>query len=283
MRTLVVVAVVLVCPARLRAVRRVRRWIRQSNPSSLEGNYERVRKFIVGAADEMPPAEYAFKPSPEVRSFGQLIGHIADASYMFCGAAKKDAKAPWKNIEKTVTTKDALKKALADAFAYSRRGLRRVEGRGAVDADLALRQRQDAQVPGARHQRRARQRALRQHRDLPAHQEARSAVVVEHVALVPPPYFCLRGTRPCTNRKSPRPVDDSPRWPALRSKRWCDVARPTARRWVMRTIPLVGTCGACGSGDDGGGPTSTPSSVPPTPTQHRRRHRHRRRRRHRRR
>jgi len=87
--------------------------------SSLKGNYERVKKFIIGAAEEMPPADYAFKPTPEVRSFGQLIGHVADASYMFCGAAKKETKPPVKaSIEKTVTTKDALKKALADAFAY---------------------------------------------------------------------------------------------------------------------------------------------------------------------
>ena len=92
-----------------------------ANPisSSLKGNYERVKKFIVGAAEEMPPADYAFKPTPEVRSFGQLIGHIADASYMFCGAAKKETKSPAKaSAEKTATTKAELKKALADAFAY---------------------------------------------------------------------------------------------------------------------------------------------------------------------
>ena len=91
-----------------------------ANPisSSLKGGYERVKKFIIGAAEEMPPADYAFKPSPDVRSFGQLIGHLADASYMFCGAAKKDPKTPSKKIEKTVTDKEALKKALAEAFAY---------------------------------------------------------------------------------------------------------------------------------------------------------------------
>ena len=92
-----------------------------ANPitSSLKANFERVQKFILGAADEMPAADYAFKPSPDVRSFGELVGHVADASYMFCAAAKKDAKPPTKGkIEKTVTGKDALKKALADAFAY---------------------------------------------------------------------------------------------------------------------------------------------------------------------
>jgi uncharacterized damage-inducible protein DinB len=90
-----------------------------ANPISgtMKGTYERVKKFLIGAADQMPPADYAFKPTPDVRSFGQLIGHVADASYMFCSAAKKEKLAP-KNIEKSVTTKDALKKSLADAFAY---------------------------------------------------------------------------------------------------------------------------------------------------------------------
>ena len=91
-----------------------------ANPitSSLKGNYERVQKFILGAADEMPAADYAFKPSPDVRSFGELVGHVADASYMFCSAAKKEKSPNKAKIEKTATTKDALKKALAEAFAY---------------------------------------------------------------------------------------------------------------------------------------------------------------------
>jgi len=32
----------------------------------------------------MPEENYSFKPTPEVRTFGQLVGHVADASYMFC-------------------------------------------------------------------------------------------------------------------------------------------------------------------------------------------------------
>ncbi len=91
-----------------------------ANPisSSLKFNFDRVKKFLLAAADEMPPADYAFKPAPEVRSFGQLVGHVADASYMFCSAAKGEASPKKASIEKTVTDKTALKKALADAFAY---------------------------------------------------------------------------------------------------------------------------------------------------------------------
>jgi uncharacterized damage-inducible protein DinB len=120
MRTLTIVTLVLAAPFAAVAQPKPPA-IDAANPvsSSLKANYERVKKFIVGAADEMAPADYAFKPTPEVRSFGELIGHVADASYMFCGAAKKDTKPHGKgSIEKTMTAKAELKKALADAFAY---------------------------------------------------------------------------------------------------------------------------------------------------------------------
>src|SRR6201995_299954 len=121
MRTLAVALVIIAAPLASAQPKTMPK-IDPANPlsSSMKLGYDRVKGFILAAADEMPPADYAYKPTPDVRSFGQLIGHVADASYMFCGAAKKDVKPPAVagTIEKTMTTKDALKKALADAFAY---------------------------------------------------------------------------------------------------------------------------------------------------------------------
>jgi uncharacterized damage-inducible protein DinB len=84
---------------------------------TMTGSYQRIKKFIIASAAAMPEADYAWKPTPEVRSYGQLIGHVADAQYMFCSAAKHEPQ-PKKDIEKTVTKKADLQKALADAFAY---------------------------------------------------------------------------------------------------------------------------------------------------------------------
>src|ERR1035438_10172680 len=43
-----------------------------------------VQKQVTGwlerVADKMPEEEYAFKPDPAVRSFGQILGHVADAN-----------------------------------------------------------------------------------------------------------------------------------------------------------------------------------------------------------
>jgi uncharacterized damage-inducible protein DinB len=76
-----------------------------------------VKNNILKSADKMPEEHYAFKPTPEVRSFGQLIGHIADAQYLFCSAALGE-KNPAPGIEKSKTTKADLSAAVKEAFAY---------------------------------------------------------------------------------------------------------------------------------------------------------------------
>jgi uncharacterized damage-inducible protein DinB len=90
-----------------------------ANPitASEKGLYSFVSNAVVGAAQKMPEENYSFKPTPEVRSFGQLVGHVADASYMFCSQAIGEAK-PTKDIEKTKTSKAALVAALKDGVAY---------------------------------------------------------------------------------------------------------------------------------------------------------------------
>jgi uncharacterized damage-inducible protein DinB len=93
----------------------------QPNPlsSAAKMSLQMVKGNIVKAADQMPEADYAFKPVDTVRSFGAIIGHIANANYMLCSAASGAAN-PMKetDIEKTKTTKADLQKALADSFTY---------------------------------------------------------------------------------------------------------------------------------------------------------------------
>jgi uncharacterized damage-inducible protein DinB len=90
-----------------------------ANPitASEKGFYSFVSNAVVGAAEKMPEENYSFKPTPEVRSFGQIVGHVADASYMFCSQTLGEAN-PAKDIEKTKTSKAALVAALKDGVAY---------------------------------------------------------------------------------------------------------------------------------------------------------------------
>jgi uncharacterized damage-inducible protein DinB len=82
-----------------------------------QAQYGMVKGYLTKSAEQAGDDLYTFKPTPEVRSFGQLIGHVADANYMICAAAAGE-KAPASGIEKSATTKAALQKGLAESFAY---------------------------------------------------------------------------------------------------------------------------------------------------------------------
>src|SRR5579863_6686911 len=79
--------------------------------------YSFISGAVVKAAEKMPESNYAFKPTPEVRSFGQLVGHVADANYSFCSQAL-GVDSPVKGIEKSKTAKADLVAALKDAVTY---------------------------------------------------------------------------------------------------------------------------------------------------------------------
>jgi len=86
---------------------------------SLEGLLGTVQSYLTKTAEQASEENYAFKPTPDVRSLGSVIGHVADSNYFFCSTASGAAN-PMKDtsIEKTKTSKADLQKALADSFAY---------------------------------------------------------------------------------------------------------------------------------------------------------------------
>jgi uncharacterized protein YciI/uncharacterized damage-inducible protein DinB len=87
---------------------------------SFKGFYNFNKRVIVASAEKMPAEHYGFKPAPEVRSFAELVGHVADGNYLTCAPAKGEAN-PQKEIqhtEKTTKTKDEVVKALKSSFDY---------------------------------------------------------------------------------------------------------------------------------------------------------------------
>jgi len=91
-----------------------------ANPITVseKGLYSFVSGAVVGAAEKMPEENYSFKPTPDVRSFGQLVGHVADASYMFCSQASGQANPSKEQIEKTKTSKADLVAAIKGGVAF---------------------------------------------------------------------------------------------------------------------------------------------------------------------
>jgi len=78
--------------------------------------YRQAVTYILTAAEQMPEADYGFKPTPEVRSFGQLVGHVANAQFMICSAALGEASPATQNYEQ-VSEKAALIEALRASTA----------------------------------------------------------------------------------------------------------------------------------------------------------------------
>jgi uncharacterized damage-inducible protein DinB len=79
--------------------------------------YEQGKNLILRSAEKMPEEHYSFRPVDTVRTFGQILGHIADAQYLFCSSAKNEKLEP-RAVEKNKTTKADLTSALKEAFAY---------------------------------------------------------------------------------------------------------------------------------------------------------------------
>ena len=91
----------------------------QNNPLS-EFNkraYGQIKDWVMRSAEKMPEEHYNFKPTEAVRSYGQLIGHVADVQYMFCSIVRSE-KNPGLKIEQTRKSKAELITALKEAFAY---------------------------------------------------------------------------------------------------------------------------------------------------------------------
>lgn len=80
--------------------------------------YGRVKDINVRAAEKMPEESYGFKPTPEVKTFGQFVGHLADSNMTMCRAALGEPFKFSDEIEKSKSSKADLVKALKDSYAF---------------------------------------------------------------------------------------------------------------------------------------------------------------------
>ncbi len=83
--------------------------------AEVKNSYNLYRNYLLKAAAKMPPEEYGFKPTPEMRSFGALVGHIADAQISFCSPVNGTARRG--NAEAANKAKTELTFALQASFA----------------------------------------------------------------------------------------------------------------------------------------------------------------------
>jgi hypothetical protein len=113
----------------------------QTDPLSTEAKqaYNGIKNNLIKMAEKMPDENYSFKASPDIRTFGALVGHIADAQMGTCsavngqpkqgGASSKTAKADLVNalkasFEECDTAYGSLTDATATQMIKTRRGER---------------------------------------------------------------------------------------------------------------------------------------------------------------
>lgn len=86
-----------------------------ANPLSteLKQMYAGVKRNMTRAAEKMPEGDYGFKATSDIRTFGQLIGHVADSQARTCSALAGEAKQLGASQK---TSKAELVAALAESF-----------------------------------------------------------------------------------------------------------------------------------------------------------------------
>lgn len=87
--------------------------------TGLQTSYNRIKNLVTQSADKLTEADYGFKPTPDIRSYGQLWAHVANFHFGTC-AQVKGVPNPNQgvNLENTLTTKAQFVKALADSYAF---------------------------------------------------------------------------------------------------------------------------------------------------------------------
>ena len=88
----------------------------QANPISADAKqgYESIKNILLKSADKMPEADYSFRTTPKVRTYGEMIAHIADTQTMLCSMAQGGMK---KGTAASKTSKADLVEALKASFA----------------------------------------------------------------------------------------------------------------------------------------------------------------------
>ena len=70
---------------------------------------------IMKSADAMPESKYSYQPTKDVRSFAELLDHVADISYILCSSVKGEATPA---MVHAAGSKTKMKARLKGAFDY---------------------------------------------------------------------------------------------------------------------------------------------------------------------
>ena len=93
-------------------------------------DWQRMKQIMMGIADAMPEDQLGFASTPEQRTFGEQILHVAGGNVMLMGFLGAEASGPsvdrrnTRTFGYTVTSKADILQTLSDSFDYGEAALR---------------------------------------------------------------------------------------------------------------------------------------------------------------
>jgi uncharacterized damage-inducible protein DinB len=114
-----------------------------ANPATAAARllWEGNRNYVTQAAADVPENLYSYRPTPEVRTFGEIIGHVAGSQNMFCAMVLGEPVPAEDAVEKTAKTKAALTAALKKSNDYCTGAYNTTDRANAAMVDLFGQQR----------------------------------------------------------------------------------------------------------------------------------------------
>jgi uncharacterized damage-inducible protein DinB len=87
--------------------------------TGVKNAFKSVSGYLAASSTKMPEENYGMRAGTDtkVRTFGQIIGHVANANYLYCARAKGEKNPNTEDLEKT-TAKADLVKALQASLDY---------------------------------------------------------------------------------------------------------------------------------------------------------------------
>jgi hypothetical protein len=80
--------------------------------------YIALQDDLLAAAGLMPEADYLFKPTPEMRPFGQLVSHLALSQFDFCSRLQGGPSPKAAEKEETLRSKAVLIELLKESAKF---------------------------------------------------------------------------------------------------------------------------------------------------------------------
>ena len=101
--------------------------------NGLQRGYDNIKRNLTEMSQGMAEGDYTFMPTKDVRTFGQLMGHAANAQFGACSAARGMANPNQGNDNEKKATKAEFVKALADSFAFCDEAYKALTDAGAAE------------------------------------------------------------------------------------------------------------------------------------------------------